>query len=692
MFKSSTLVIVIALILSGCNSSAPVPTSVQPTRSLTKTPIFKPTSTKTQTPTSTITPHPSPTITPMSEGGVAPHNLALDEERAANQMVRLARFGQGSLYDVEWSPDGKYLAVATGLGVYLYDANTFEQVSFLDLNDDATAIAYNPDGTFLAVARSNKIEIWDIKLGQRVKQLEGEIEGGIWNIAYGKLGHIAAIGQIARGLGDAVPQLKVWNALSGSLIYKNDTIYFRSRAADISPDGTLIAFADEEGMAVRDIQTGNKQQDITGRISATFSQDGTVIFSTSDTKVTATNLTTGKNVSVLGGADCQYLARNGAAAICYSETKVKVFDPANGKLIKTFEFLQEIQDVTINPDGNLLAVLKEDLISILDIQSEEEIKVLNFEEFKTFAAGMIQIDQVDYYAVATSNKNGYVQIWDLKSGKFLREFQASESNIEGLAFSPDRRTLAVLDNKNSLKLWGIQDLAIMHSFILDMGVFFKVFAEPANAPLVFSIDGLKLGMTDVSQANIYEFDLQSDSLNRIGGRTFKYPFAKTFRYGWYASTPDNRWLTLGQSEENILLMDLGTYETINLPYKLETDASFVEAIALSSDGNTLATGLFDGKILIWDLRNQRIIQSLAGHELRHGDGWSGATERLVFNPQTNLLVSVGWDGTTRLWDIYSGRQLRLLEVCCRADFSPDGRLLITEGNGVIRVWGVPPWP
>ncbi|MBI5935788.1 MAG: WD40 repeat domain-containing protein [Chloroflexi bacterium] len=692
MFRYSMLMVIFALILSGCNPSTPVPTSVQPTRSLTKTPTFNPTSTKTQTPTPTITPLPSPTITPMTAGNTVPHKLALNEERAATEMIRLARYGQGTLYDIEWSPDGQYLAIATGLGVYLYDAITFEQVNFFDVNDDATAITFNPEGTFLAIARSNKIEIWDIALEQRIRQLEGEIEGGIWNLAYGKLGHIAAIGQIARGLGEAVPQLKVWNALSGSLIYKNDTIYFRSRAADISPDGTLIAFADEEGMAVRDIQTGNKQQDIIGRISATFSQDGTVIFATSDTKVTATNLTTGKNISVLGGADCQYLARNGAAAICYSETKVKVFNPANGKLIKTFEFPQEIKEVAINPDGNFLAIIKEDLISILNIQTEEEIKVLNFEEFETFATGMIYLDQVDYYVAATVAQNDYVQIWDLKSGKLLREFQAGENNIEGLVFSPDRRTLALLDGENSLKLWDIQDSVIMHSFNLDMGAFFKVFAEPANAPLVFSTDGLKLGMTDVSQANIYEFDLQSGSLNRIGGRTFKYPYAKTFRYGWYASTPDNRWLTLGQNEENILLMDLGTYETINLPYKLEADASFVETIALSSDGNILATGLFDGKILIWDLRNQRIIQSLAGHELRSGDGWSGATERLVFNPRTNLLVSVGWDGTTRLWDIHSGRQLRLLEVCCRADFSPDGRLLITEGNGVIRVWGVPPWP
>ncbi len=62
---------------------------------------------------------------------------------------------------------------------------------------------------------------------------------------------------------------------------------------------------------------------------------------------------------------------------------------------------------------------------------------------------------------------------------------------------------------------------------------------------------------------------------------------------------------------------------------------------------------------------------------------------LAFSPQSGLLVSVGYDGTTRLWDIYTGNQLRQLNFCCYADFTPDGRYLVTAGAGVIRVWGLP---
>lgn len=61
----------------------------------------------------------------------------------------------------------------------------------------------------------------------------------------------------------------------------------------------------------------------------------------------------------------------------------------------------------------------------------------------------------------------------------------------------------------------------------------------------------------------------------------------------------------------------------------------------------------------------------------------------MFNAQSNLLASVGWDGTTRLWSVKTCNQLRVLNVCCSASFTPDGRYLVTAGDGVMRVWGIP---
>lgn len=146
------------------SETIPPPKKLVATKPLESTPTkkFSGPPTKTQTSTHTATLLPYPTITPMTEGRIAAHPMALTAYRAAMQLKRLARFGQGALYDIAWSPDGKYLGIATGLGVYLYDAVNLELVRLLDVNDHVTLIAFSPDGRILVTAGQGVIRVWGI--------------------------------------------------------------------------------------------------------------------------------------------------------------------------------------------------------------------------------------------------------------------------------------------------------------------------------------------------------------------------------------------------------------------------------------------------------------------------------------------------------------------------------------------------
>ena len=134
--------------------------------------------------------------------------------------------------------------------------------------------------------------------------------------------------------------------------------------------------------------------------------------------------------------------------------------------------------------------------------------------------------------------------------------------------------------------------------------------------------------------------------------------------------------------------DLVKNQTVTIPYEAFADSQFPETFAVDGSGQHLVFGN-DGGIYVWDLTTLEQIWHFDKHEWRGGDGWIGAIKSLMFAPQSNLLLSVGWDRTTRLWNITTGNELRRLNVCCSAGFTPDGRYLITTGDGVIRVWGVP---
>jgi WD40 repeat protein len=71
--------------------------------------------------------------------------------------------GNGWLTDLAWSPDGKYLAVATSVGVRLYDMlnNKFAQ-DLPDVETQINDLAFSPDGTLFAAGEDGWVYAWDL--------------------------------------------------------------------------------------------------------------------------------------------------------------------------------------------------------------------------------------------------------------------------------------------------------------------------------------------------------------------------------------------------------------------------------------------------------------------------------------------------------------------------------------------------
>ncbi len=65
------------------------------------------------------------------------------------------------------------------------------------------------------------------------------------------------------------------------------------------------------------------------------------------------------------------------------------------------------------------------------------------------------------------------------------------------------------------------------------------------------------------------------------------------------------------------------------------------AVDFSPNGELLAVSGQGGTVLIWDVKNERILSALKGH--------LNSVYDLKFSPKGNLLASGGMDGTVRLW-------------------------------------------
>ena len=682
----------VVLALTSC-VSAPASPAIIVTADETFMPL--PTSTTMPAPTERTSSTGTPTIpavafTPLEAVPVSAHPLSLTEHNAGTEMKRLNIIGTGTAHDIKFSPDGKRFAVATGRGVYLYDGSTFEQNGFIDVNDSVSAIAFSPDGNVLAVAVDGKASLWNVSSGQQMMNFDGALVS-ISKLAYGRGGYVAAIGGTCRGCGSPQLAMILWNAQTGRQIFMQRDIWYLTQALEFTPDGRQLFFGGQNGVTVIESETGEEVEvenwmKTRAPYNMIFNADGSNLFISSfeDTNL-ALNMNTEAR-STLSFCDGE-LAGVGNYGVCFKKQQVVAFDLLTGEEIKNIDTNIDAPSysnilLAISPDGRFLVYGEGDIVRVVSVKDDVIIRNLDFPEFDDVETGLMFVNGFERYLVAMRYPAGQITLIDLQTNENVIVIKMECCEITGFAFAPDRRTVAILGD-HILQILNVDSRQVIYE---------SKFQSDFSGPIAFSPDGTKIYLSHSFENYILEFDLITKSLEKVGENFYAYSYADPFATDNFHFNSRGNLVVLEYEKsadgQNPSFRDLTTDQTIVLSYNAIGDPQFVESFALNHDDTYLVFGNTEG-IFVWDTTSNRQLLYLDKHERRGGDGWMGAIKSLMFSPKSDLLVSIGWDQTTRLWNIKSGIELRTLNVCCSASFTPDGRYLVTAGDGVIRVWGIP---
>jgi WD40 repeat protein len=106
----------------------------------------------------------------------------------------------------------------------------------------------------------------------------------------------------------------------------------------------------------------------------------------------------------------------------------------------------------------------------------------------------------------------------------------------------------------------------------------------------------------------------------------------------------------------------------------------VTAVAFSPDGKYVVSGSYDGTARVWEASSGREIA-----RMNHG-----LVLAVAFSPDGKYVVSGSNDGTARVWEAATGKELARIthdDIVTAVAFSPDGKWVVSSsGDGTVRIW------
>jgi WD40 repeat protein len=498
------------------------------------------------------------------------------------------------IFALAWSADGARLATASADGtVKIWEVETLKEIATLDEhNCKVRGVAWHPAGHRLASSGDEgEVFIWNLDTLAVEQTLAGhrdEVFDVAWHPDGGCLATVGKDGTV-----------RIWDAVNGNIL---DVLVGHQsfvRSVCWHPDGRRLASSaiGNNKIIIWDVEAGQAMISLTGHTGwirqVAWHPEGTQLISASDdatARIWQIDITPSVTIGQGHTDEINEVAWHPEEKFLASGAKdgtVRLWQADTGHPLAILTgHTGWVWDVAWRPDGVQLASCSEGLVRLWNLPA------------------------------VSSTENGQV----VTISECTLEITGHQATIFGVAWSPDRQTLATAGGDKTIRLWDTQTGAQRQTLVGH---------ERGVLGVDFSPDGTKLASSSADETMLV-WDLATGRpLQTFKGHT---------NFVWnVAFSPNGQYLASASGDATARIWDAASGEMV---------ARFahgrpVASIGWSHNGHKLATTSDDGVVYLWDVASQKMVGGLTGH---NGGVWG-----VTWSPDDAQLATAASDGLMRIF-------------------------------------------
>lgn len=573
-----------------------------------------------------------------------------------------ARLGKGKINDIKFSPNGSRFAVATTIGVWMYDAKNGKEIAlFQGDRQNIKGIAFSTDGKMLTGASSaGTISRWKIDSGELVGMIPKEKDQRFHSAHFSDDGTILVTTDLLRKGGNILEKVYVKSLEENSTempTIKKIDMDFKEEDIDsivISPDGRFLATSYYER---------NK-----------------------DDLIHVWKTDTGEHLLTLTSHEQRLLSdlafsHDGKSLASCDRHSIKIWDIDTTIHRATFSDVSGFNTLIFSPNSKLIAGGGDDGEITLWNATQNQQGLRGFfgkynptSEFKGHKGEVTALTfSPDRELLLSASEDNTIRAWDVTTGSLQFTCTGYLDEISGIAASKqDNAVISIVRSTGQIQHWNT-DTGHQLSVSFVKGLVSYETSSPNATELVMKVfSSKKIRLLDISE-------------NRIRANFTGHGYSKDTYSFVFEFSPNKKMLAMTSDDDQVGEIQL--WDTTDPPLSflerhvtksksnrprhiLKGHKEEVDAIKFSPNGELLASGGDNEEINLWDVETGEHLFALTGH--------NSHTSILEFSPDGQILASTDysliylWDLTTKVLlrkcNTKSGNYVML--------FSPDGKTLI----------------